>query len=148
MQHFQSGTTSSVRLTLGLAWPTLRRIPTFALNMLYYSIKLFISALLVLAISEVAKRHTGLAALLASLPLTSLLAFIWLHVESTPNEQLALLSGQIFWLVLPSLVLFLTLPLLLRAGVNFWLSLLLAVAATALCYFAMLSILKRYGITL
>ena len=116
--------------------------------MLCYSIKIFVSALLILAISELAKRHSGFAALLASLPLTSLLAFVWLHVESTPNEQLALLSGQIFWLVLPSLVLFLSLPLLLRAGVNFWLSLLLAMATTALCYLAMLSILKRYGITL
>lgn len=117
-------------------------------NMLYYSIKLVVTALLIVAISEVAKRHSGFAALLASLPLTSLLAFVWLHVESTPNEQLGLLSGQIFWLVLPSLLLFLALPLLLRAGVNFWLSMLLAMAATALCYLAMLSILKRYGITL
>ena len=116
--------------------------------MLYYLIKVVVSALLILAISETAKRHSGFAALIASLPVTSLLAFIWLHVESAPNEQLAELSGQIFWLVLPSLVLFLTLPFLLRAGVNFWLSLILSMAATAAAYLALLPLLKRFGISL
>lgn len=116
--------------------------------MLYYLFKIIISAVLIFAISEIAKRHSGFAALIASLPITSLLAFIWLHVESTPNEQLALLSGQVFWLVLPSLVLFLAFPMLLRAGVEFWLSLLLSMMATAMCYFVLLTLLKRYGITL
>lgn len=116
--------------------------------MFYYLIKIIVSALVILAISEIAKRHSGFAALIASLPITSVLAFIWLHVESSPNEQLAELSGQIFWLVLPSLVLFLAFPFLLRAGVNFWLSLFLSMAATAGSYLALLPLLKRFGISL
>ncbi len=85
---------------------------------------------------------------MASLPLTSLLAFVWLHLDATPAEQIADLSYQIFWLVLPSLVLFLLLPLLLRAGLGFWLSLSLSAAATVGCYFAFLPLLRRFGVNL
>lgn len=114
--------------------------------MAYYAFKFIISALLVVGISEIAKRSTGLAALLASLPLTSLLAFVWLHVEDSPPERIAELSSQIFWLVLPSLLLFLLLPLLLRHGLNFWLSLGLSVAATAGGYLALFAVLRRLGV--
>lgn len=116
--------------------------------MLYYATKVIVSALLIVAVSEIAKRSTGFAALVASLPLTSLLAFVWLHVEATPPAQIADLSSQIFWLVLPSLLLFLLLPLLLRHGLNFWISLALSVAATAGCYVALLPLLRRIGVYL
>lgn len=114
--------------------------------MLYYATKLVVSALLIVAISEIAKRNTGIAALVASLPLTSLLAFVWLHAEDVPAERIAELSSQIFWLVLPSLLLFLLLPLLLRHGLGFWLSLGLSVAATAGGYAALLPLLRRWGV--
>jgi hypothetical protein len=116
--------------------------------MLYYALKVVISALLIVAISEIAKRHTGLAALIASLPLISLLAFVLLHLESTPLARIAELSWQIFWLVLPSLALFLMLPFLLRHGLGFWYSLGISVAATIGCYLALLAVLRRFGVTL
>ena len=116
--------------------------------MLYYSIKIIISALLIVAISEIAKRSTGFAALVASLPLTSLLAFIWLHAEGTPPDKIAELSSQILWLVIPSLLLFLVFPLLLKHGMNFWVSLGVSVAATAGCYIALLPLLRRMGVSL
>ena len=106
--------------------------------MLYYAIKVIISALLIVAVSEIAKRSTGFAALVASLPLTSLLAFVWLHMETASPDKIADLSSQIFWLVLPSLLLFLLLPLLLKHGLSFWVSLGLSMAATAGCYIALL----------
>lgn len=116
--------------------------------MLYYIIKIVISALLILAISEIAKRHSGFAALVASLPLTSLLAFIWLHMESIPPGRIADLSMQIFWLVIPSLILFLTLSFLLRQGMNFWASLAISVAATTFSYLAFMPLLRRVGVSL
>ena len=116
--------------------------------MLYYELKVIISALLIVAISEIAKRSTGFAALIASLPLTSLLAFVWLKAEGSAPERIAELSSQIFWLVLPSLVLFLALPFLLRQGLNFWVSLAISVAATAGCYLALLPLLRRVGVNL
>jgi hypothetical protein len=81
--------------------------------MWYYVMKLMISAG---AVSEIAKRHSGFAALVEALPLTSLLAFVWMQVEGASSQAVAELSTQIFWLVLPSLVLFLVLPPLLKQG--------------------------------
>jgi predicted neutral ceramidase superfamily lipid hydrolase len=116
--------------------------------MLYYAIKILVSAVLIAAISEIAKRSSGLAALLAAVPLTSLLAFIWLHIEGSPGNDVADLSIQIFWLVIPSLLLFLLLPLMLRHGWNFWLSLALSMMATAGFYLTLLPLLRRMGVQL
>jgi len=122
---------------------------TYTLNqMLYYALKIGISALVIVAITEIAKRSSGFAALLASLPLISLLAFVWLHIEGAEPLRIAELSNQIFWLVLPSLVLFLLLPLLIRQGLGFWLSLVLSISATAGCYFVMLPLLRKFGVQL
>ncbi len=114
--------------------------------MLYYAIKVILSALIIVAVSEIAKRSSTFAALVAALPLTSLLAFVWLHLEHTPAERIAELSGQIFWLVLPSLPLFLLLPVLLRHGWSFWASLATCIAITAGCYLALLPLLRKIGI--
>jgi hypothetical protein len=114
----------------------------------YYCIKLVISALVIVAVSEIAKRSSGIAALVASLPLTTLLAIIWLRIEGMQALQIAELSQQIFWLVLPSLVLFLLLPLLLKHGMAFWLSLSLSSAATVLCYLIMIPLLRRFGVSI
>jgi hypothetical protein len=116
------------------------------LNMLYFAAKVIVSALVIVAISEIAKRSTGLAALVASLPLTSLLAFVWLQIEGARPEKIAELSGQIFWLIIPSLVFFLLLPLLLKNGVGFWLSLGASIASTAGAYLALLPLLRRMGV--
>ena len=116
--------------------------------MWYYLSKVVISALIIVAVSEIAKRHSGFAALVASLPLTSLFAIFWLRIEGSQIAQIAELSQQIFWLVLPSLVLFLLLPLLLRYGMAFWLSLGLASAASILCYLLMIPLLRRFGMSI
>ncbi len=105
---------------------------------MYYLIKVLLSALLITAISELAKRSTTLAALIASLPLTSILAFIWLYTDTGDTQQIASLARQIFWLVLPSLGFFVVLWWTLTVGVNFWLSLLISTFITALSYALML----------
>jgi len=116
--------------------------------MIYYAFKILLSAVLIVLVSEIAKRHSGFAALVASLPLTSLLAFIWIYVETGKSEPIAELSGQIFWLVLPSLLLFLALPTLLRWGWGFWPSLLAASGLTAGAYLLMLVMLRRFGVAI
>ncbi len=116
--------------------------------MLYYALKVILSALVIVAVSEIAKRSTGFAALVASLPLTSLLAFIWMRLEDAPVLRIAEVSGQIFWLVLPSLALFLLLPILIRHGWGFWVSLAASTGATAACYLALLPLLRRMGVAL
>lgn len=116
--------------------------------MLYYIIKIFVSAVIIVSISEVAKRNTAIAALIAALPLTSLLAMIWLHLEGADSLQIAELSRQIFWLVLPSLLLFLLLPVLLKCGLGFWSSFGVSIFCTIACYFALLPLLRRLGVQL
>lgn len=111
--------------------------------MAYYVFKILLSALIIFAVSEIAKRSPLLAAVLASLPLTSLLAFTWIYLESGEVGKIAQLSTEIFWLVIPSLVLFLLLPLCIKLGLGFWLSLLIASAGTAVGYFGMLFVLRH-----
>jgi len=116
--------------------------------MFYYTLKILISALLIVAISEIAKRSSGFAALVASLPLTSLLAMLWMHFDGVETDKIGELSQQIFWLVLPSLVFFLTFPLLLKQGLGFWLSLILSSSSTITVYFVLLPLLRKLGVQL
>ncbi len=116
--------------------------------MYYYALKVAVTAIVIVTITELARRSTGFAALIASLPLTSLLAFVWLHAEGAEALRIAELSSQIFWLVLPSLILFLLLPLLIKNGLGFWSSLSLSVIATVVCYALMLPLLRKLGVQL
>ena len=102
--------------------------------MTQYLIKVIVSALLIVGVSEVSKRSSVMGALLASLPLISLLSFIWIYVDTKDVQLLASLSKEVFWMVLPSLLLFLTLPVLLQKGMDFWVSLLISCGWTALVY--------------
>ena len=114
----------------------------------HYALKIGLSALILVAVAEVAKRSTFWAAALASLPLTSLLAFVWLYLDTGDVQKVAALAGGIFWLVLPSLLLFVLLPVLLRLGWGFWASLAVSSAATALAYVGMIRLLAAFGIRL
>lgn len=109
-------------------------------------LKYAITAAIVVAIGELARRSTTAAALLASLPLTSLLAMIWLYHDTGNAPQVAALAGQIFWLVLPSLALFLALPVLIRVGQPFYLALGLSCAITLLAYGLLLWVQRHYGL--
>ena len=116
--------------------------------MFYLVAKALISGIIVAAVSEIAKRSPGFGALVASLPLVSVLGMIWLWRDKPDVETMALHSGATFWYVLPSLPMFLVLPALLRQGVPFWLSLLSGVVLTILLYFAMMWAGPRIGIRL
>ncbi len=112
-----------------------------------YALKIILSAVVLVAVAEIAKRSSFWGAALASLPLTSLLAFIWLYIDTGDTERVLALSQNIFWLVLPSLILFIALPLLLRGGLNFWLSLAISCLATAAAYFGMVKLLSALGVS-
>lgn len=116
--------------------------------MFYGALKIGLTAILVVAASEAAKRSTLMGAVLASTPLVSVLAMIWLYIDTRDTEKVAAFATGIFWLVLPSLVLFIALPLLLRGGMNFYPSLALSVALTVTAYFAMVYGLRLIGIAI
>lgn len=106
------------------------------MNITYLLFKFGLSAAILVAVSEIAKRSSIWAALLASLPLTSLLAFVWIYLDTKDTQKVAALSSDIFWLVIPSLALFPALAVLLRNGVSFWLAMSGAIALTLLAYAA------------
>lgn len=116
--------------------------------MVYYVVKLLITALLVVLVSELAKRSSLYGALLASVPLISVLAMIWLYVDTKDTARIAALSSSIFWLVLPSLALFIALPLLLKAGINFYVSMAVAIAVTVFCYWLLVTVMAQSGVKL
>jgi hypothetical protein len=104
------------------------------MNLTYLFLKFGLSAAALVVVSEIAKRSSIWAALVASLPLTSLLAFVWLYIDTKDTQKIATLSTDIFWLVIPSLALFPVLAVLLRSGVSFWWAMAGAIAATLLAY--------------
>ena len=116
--------------------------------MVYNVIKIVISAVLIVLISEIAKRSTLFGSVIASIPMVSVLAMIWLYIDTQNTQQIIVLSKGIFWLVLPSLVLFITLPIFLRLQLNFFVSLSSAIALPVVAYFLLLSILEKFNIRL
>jgi hypothetical protein len=115
--------------------------------MTYYLVKLFLSAGLIVAVSEVAKRSGYLGGLLASLPLVSLLAIGWMWFETHDGAKVADFSRSVFWFVLPSLLFFIILPWLLPR-IGFYGALAMASLATAAGYAVMSAGLARVGINL
>lgn len=116
--------------------------------MIYPITKVIITSLLIVVIAELSKRSTLLGALLASLPITSILAMLWLYIDTQDAGKVADLATGIFWLVIPSLIFFVSLPLLLKTDLNFYLSMGLSISVTAGCYFIMLLVLNYFGIKL
>lgn len=113
--------------------------------MMQYLIKLLVSAAIILAVSEISKRSTLLGGLLASLPLTSFLAMLWLYHDTQDAAKVAALSTSILWLVLPSIVFFLALPALLKTKLNFYLSFVAATGIMLAFYGVTLLMLRRFG---
>jgi hypothetical protein len=113
----------------------------------YLIIKYFITAGLVVLVSELAKRSDKLGGLIAALPLVTVLALIWLHMEGQPTSKIANHAYYTFWYVLPTLPMFLIFPYLL-SKLGFVLSLFASVLITALIFFLFALALKPFGVDL
>ncbi len=111
-----------------------------------FALKVVLSALIIAGVSEVAKRLPWIAAILAALPLTSMLAMIWLYRDTGDVEKVVALSWGIFWAVLPTLLFFVVLPWLLHKGVRFNWAMLGASGVLVLGYALYLGILSKLGI--
>ena len=116
--------------------------------MLLFAIKAILSGILVAAISTIAKRYPGWGGLVASLPLVSVLSMIWLYGETRDAESVAKLSVGAFWFILPSMPMFLLIPALLRSGMSFIATMVIACLVTILLYAGMNWLAPRMGIIL
>lgn len=109
--------------------------------------KYLITAALVVAISEVAKRSDRFGALIAALPLVTVLTLIWLHVEGQSHAKISNHAWLTFWYVLPTLPMFAAFPYLHRQ-LGFWLALLTSLLLTILCFWGLSKVLMRFGVQL
>ena len=114
--------------------------------MTYLLVKALISGIIIAAVSEIARLRPGLGALIASLPLVSVLAMIWLWRDTADTERIASHAEATFWLVLPTLPMFLLLPWLMRNGTGFWPALAVSCALTVVLYLVTATLLARFGI--
>jgi hypothetical protein len=103
---------------------------------------------MIAAISEIGRRLPATAAIVASLPLVSVLGMVFLWHARPDAENMAIHAQATFWYVLPSLPMFLLIPALLRGGVNFWLALAAGCVLTVLLYLAMMQVGPRLGLRL
>jgi hypothetical protein len=116
--------------------------------MLSFIAKATFAGLMVALIATVARRHPGWGGLLASLPLVSVFSMILLYGETRDPESVARLSLAAFWFFLPSVPMFLIVPAMLRSGVSFGVTMIVACATTILLYAGMNWLAPRVGIAL
>ncbi|MFO7627886.1 MAG: DUF3147 family protein [Candidatus Fermentibacteraceae bacterium] len=108
-------------------------------------VKFLVSALLILAASEIAKRTGKIGALIAALPFVTIMVMVWLHVEHQGNQKVGEYAHFTFWYVLPTLPMFLLMSWLMSRNVDFWLSLLICALFTAVCFIITAVIARRLG---
>jgi hypothetical protein len=113
----------------------------------WFVVKYLITAAVVVVVSELAKRSDKAGALMASLPLITVLALLWMYFESQPDEKLANHARYTFWYVLPTLPMFVAFPSLL-ARFGFWAALGLSAAITIACFGALAFGMRRFGLDL
>jgi|TARA_R100000900_G_scaffold61756_1_gene49513 hypothetical protein len=109
--------------------------------------KYLITAAIVVVVSELAKRSDKLGALVAALPLVTILALIWLHVETQSSEKVANHAWYTFWYVVPTLPMFLVFPTLLPR-IGFWPTLLASALVTIACFWLFSLLVGQFGIEL
>src|SRR5688500_14217008 len=116
--------------------------------MTYLIVKATLSGIIVMIVSEVARRSPGIGGLIASLPLISVLGIIWLWRDTSDVERIAAHAQSTFWFVLPSLPMFLVFPALLRGGMGFWPALAASCVLTIALYALTLWLLPKLGVSL
>ena len=116
--------------------------------MAYYIIKLVITALLIVSISEIAKRSSLVGATLAAIPLVSILAMTWMYIDTNDSTNAVEFSNKIIWLIVPSMTLFLTFPILIKKGFGFYPSMLIAILMTVAAYYSVIFLLSKFGVKL
>jgi hypothetical protein len=116
--------------------------------MSYLFIKAAISGILIALASEVARKLPGIGALIASLPLVSVLGMMWLWRDTQDPLRLADHAQATLWFVIPSLPMFVLIPVLLRRGVGFWPALALGCTLTVMLYLATIWAARMAGVRL
>lgn len=114
--------------------------------MAYYITKLIITTVLIVLISEIAKRSSLMGALLAAIPLVSILAMTWMYIDTNSSTKAVEFSNSIVWLIAPSMTLFIAFPILIKRGLGFYPSMFISISMTILAYYSVIFTLEKLGI--
>ncbi len=117
-------------------------------RMTFLIVKYAVTALVIVVVSEVAKRSDRVGALIASLPLVTVMVMVWLFIEQQPESKIANHAYYTFWYVLPTLPMFLLMPWMIRKGFGFWPALGAGCLLTVISFFLAAVLVKRFGIDL
>ena len=109
--------------------------------------KYLLTAGVVVAISELAKRSDKLGGFIAALPLITIISMCWLYIENQPTEKIANHAYYTFWYVIPTLPMFLIFPILIEKY-NFGIALASSIVITIVCFSFFAWILKFFNINL
>jgi F0F1-type ATP synthase assembly protein I len=110
--------------------------------------KFLVTSFIIVLVSEIAKRTDKVGALIASLPLVTIMVMIWLHVEKQGAEKIANHAYYTLWYVVPTLPMFAQIPYMLRKGFNFWLTMGVGIVVTFLCFLATVWVGRKFGVEL
>jgi hypothetical protein len=111
-------------------------------------VKLFLTALIIHFVTKIQLIDDRLSALLIALPLTSLVALLWMHQAGQSSQRLANHAEGTFWFVLPTLPMFLIIPWMLRHGFGFYATLVVNCLFTIAFFWLTVIVLRRFGIDL
>ena len=123
-----------------------RIVNTHHMSWVFDAGKIGLTALIIFAVVQVSERSTLLAAVLASIPIVSVLAMMWMNHEGQSAEEISGFAKDIVWLLIPSLLMFIVMPLLIERGWEFYPALGAGIATTILGYFLMIQIMEKYGL--
>ena len=113
---------------------------------MYIFIKTVLTAIIIVSVSEIAKKYTWAAAIIVSIPLTSLLAFIWLYFDTKDVQKVIDLSFSTIIMTIPSIIFFIVLPIMLKLKQNFTFSIIIAIISTSVAYLLFITIIKKLNI--
>ena len=112
---------------------------------IYTLLKLLLSSSIIVLVSEIAKKDNLIGGLIASIPLVSVLSMIWLYIDTNDIDKVKALANGILWMIVPSMSLFIVLPILINFGIKFYLSLTISILITMVCYLLTISFMNYFG---
>jgi len=115
---------------------------------MYLFTKILLTSIIVVTISEIARRSTLLAGIIASIPLTSVLAITWLYVDTKNIKNVLDLSNSILIMIPPSIVFFIVFAICIKTQFDFISSLAISLLSTGTAYWFYIFLLERLGIRL
>jgi uncharacterized membrane-anchored protein YitT (DUF2179 family) len=110
--------------------------------------KIILTALIIFSIAQISERSTLMAAVLASIPIVSVLSMMMMFHEGQTALEISAFARDIVWLLIPSLLMFIVMPWLVESrGWEFYPALAAGLACTVSGYFLMVQAMEKFGLS-